>query len=470
MKPLFKIICMSALLFLCACEPENPVTPPPGDEEQVPDSPQEKPEPEPPVEKPSEPFSSAVLNFCYYDVEGVIDHESRRVDFELEVYGTDTPNLTNQSLIFDLKEGFAVRNVEGNVVNITLSVKKPVKITFLEGENALEYEIYVNHIVKESSVTEFEFKAGVNLSYWFQTDIPWPDDITLEQIMDCGFDHVRLPVDSSCLFDEKGNIRQDIMNQVHHVIKKSLDLGLNVIFDMHWLVAGNMFYQEDAAQELVNNWKKLMNELKAYPNDRLAYEVLNEPYGPGWGLMQRRMLHLIRHYEPGRVIFVSPDKGDNVDSCAEFYLHGGDPNLVMTFHYYQPMLASHKKLWEYTGPSHYPGLLFSDEEWDNMTDAQREQAQWHRDVVYDYDYVYDKMSAAAAMAKKNELRLQCGEFGFSKMNIREERVQWFKDVVKAFNECDIIYTVWENWVGDFGPGNWASEPDEEIIDILLCRD
>ena len=144
--------------------------------------------------------------------------------------------------------------------------------------------------------------------------------------------------------------------------------------------------------------------------------------------------------------------------------------LVMTFHYYQPMLASHKKLWEYTGPSHYPGLLFSDEEWDNMTDAQREQAQWHRDVVYDYDYVYDKMSAAAAMAKKNELRLHCGEFGYSKMNIREERVQWFKDVVKAFNECDIIYTVWENWVGDFGPGNWASEPDEEIIDILLCRD
>ena len=65
MKHLFKIICMSALLFLCACEPENPVTPPPGDEEQVPDSPQEKPEPEPPVEKPSEPFSSAVLNFCY---------------------------------------------------------------------------------------------------------------------------------------------------------------------------------------------------------------------------------------------------------------------------------------------------------------------------------------------------------------------------------------------------------------------
>ena len=209
------------------------MTPSPGDQEQVPDPPQENPEP--PVEKPSEPFSSAVLNFCYYDVEGVIDHESRRVDFELEVYGTDTPNLTNQSLIFDLKEGFSVRNVEGDVVTITLSVKKPVKITFLEGENALEYEIYVNHIVKESSVTEFEFKAGVNLSYWFQTDIPWPDDITLEQIKDCGFDHVRLPVDSSCLFDEKGNIRQDIMNQVHHVIQKSLDF-LNASLILVWLI------------------------------------------------------------------------------------------------------------------------------------------------------------------------------------------------------------------------------------------
>lgn len=437
-------------------------------------------EEDPPVDDPSvedgkpeedyqSPYvvTSAVMTFSYYDILGVIDTLGRRIDFNMEVYGTDTPDLRNIPLTLATRDGFTAKSAKDGVVTMTLSTRKATKISFVKDTCTIDYDIYVTPVVKEAPAAEFDFHAGVNLSYWFQSDVPWPEELTLEQIKECGFDHVRLPVDTFCLFDDNGNIRPDVMAQIHHVIEKSLELGLNVIYDMHWLNAGNLFYQEPAAKELVNNWKKLMKELNIYPNDRLAYEVLNEPYGPGWGLMQRRMLHMIRHYEPGRVVFVSPDNGFDVDSCAEFYLHKGDPNLVMTFHYYQPMLASHRKLWGYTGPSHYPGLLFSDEEWDNMTDAQREQAQWHRDVVYDYDFVYGKMKAAADMAEKNGLRLHCGEFGYSKTNIREERLQWFKDIVKAFNECGLAYTVWENWGGDFGPGDWKSEPDEEVIDILL---
>ena len=53
---------------------------------------------------------------------------------------------------------------------------------------------------------------------------------------------------------------------------------------------------------------------------------------------------------------------------------------------------------------------------------------------------------------------------------REERLQWFRDVVKVFNELDIAYTTWENWGGDFGPGDWQSRPDEEVIDILMQRE
>lgn len=105
-----------------------------------------------------------------------------------------------------------------------------------------------------------------------------------------------------------------------------------------------------------------------------------------------------------------------------------------------------------------------------MSEANREIAQWHRGNVYDYEYAYNKMKAAAETAAQNGLRLHCGEFGYSKSNIWEERVQWFRDVVKAFNDNGIVYTTWENWGGDFGPGDWASRPDEEIIGILLQKD
>ncbi len=413
--------------------------------------------------------SSAVMTFSYYDIEGQIDTLEQRIDFNLVVYGTDTPDLRNIPLTLVTREGFEAKNVKDGVVTMTLSTKKATKISFIRDTCIVDYDIYVTPTVKEAPATEFNIYAGVNLSYWFQESVPWPEYETLEQIAQYGFDHVRLPFDSKVIFNQLGVINRDNMNELRRVVDRCLELGLRVILDMHWLEAGNLFYQEPAAQELVSNWKNLMGEFSKYPNEMLAYEILNEPHGPGWELMQRRMTHLIRHSEPARVLFVSPD-GYNADGASNFHLHKGDPNMIITFHYYEPMLASHRKLWSYTGPSHYPGLLFSEAEWNDMSEANREIAQWYKGNVYDYDYACNKMKAAAETAAKNGLRLHCGEFGYSKTNNRDERVQWFRDVVNAFNANGIVYTTWENWGGDFGPGDWAGKPDEEVIDILLQKD
>lgn len=468
MKHLFKIICISALLFLCACEPENPVTPPLGDQEQVPDSPQEKPEPEP-VPVDYDVIVSAKLTFSYLDFEGTVNVPDRRIDFTMELYGDDAPNLRYLPVTFELKDGYSIQGTDKEYIRLILSQEEPASVSFVKDDIVIDYDVYVSLVIKEAPCTDFNMKSGVNLSYWFQEDIPWPDDVTVEQISGCGFDHVRLPFDSKVIFDSEGGIRRNHMDMLHDTVSKCLEEGLNVILDMHWLVNGNLFYDEDAAEELLNNWKRLMEEFSGYPNERVAYEILNEPHGYGWEQMQRNMLHVIRSKEPGRVVFVSP-QGYNAKAASEFTIHTGDPNIVITFHYYEPMLASHRKAWGYTGPSHYPGYLFSEDEWNAMSDAEKKQAQGQNNVWYDYDYTLAKFRSVVNNKSLNGLRVHCGEFGMSKTNIRSERVQWFKDIVKAFNECDIAYTVWENWGGDFGPGNWASEPDEEIIDILLCRD
>ena len=462
------VLLLLAGVFLLACgkDGDMPLTPP-GEEEIPP----EEVVPEVPEEEYLSPYvvSSAVMTFCYYDIEGQIDTLEQRIDFNMEVYGTDTPDLRNIPLKLVTRDGFEAENVKDGVVTMTLSTRKATRISFIKDTCTVDYDIYVTPVVKEAPATEFNIHAGVNLSYWFQEDVPWPEYETLEQIAQYGFDHVRLPFDTKVIFNQLGVVNRENMDELRQVVDRCLELGLRVILDMHWLEAGNLFYQEPAAQELVSNWKNLMGEFSKYPNEMLAYEILNEPHGPGWELMQRRMTHLIRHSEPARVLFVSPD-GYNAEGASKFYLHKGDPNMIITFHYYEPMLASHRKSWGYTGPSHYPGLLFSDAEWDAMSEANREIAQWHRGNVYDYEYAYNKMKAAAETAAQNGLRLHCGEFGYSKTNIWEERVQWFRDVVKAFNDNGIVYTTWENWGGDFGPGDWASRPDEEIIGILLQKD
>lgn len=471
MKCIFKIAVSFILLMpsFASCETYKDYVQDETVQEEVPGT-GEGETPEVPVE-PVDPdvILSSVLTFAYYDIEGVVNAEERRIDFKMELYGTDEPNLRYLPITFVLKDGYSIQGTEKDYIRLILSPDEPAPVSFVKGDSLIEYKVYLDLEKKEALRTDFEFKSGVNLSYWFQEDIPWSEDDTLEEISYYGFDHVRLPFDTKTIFDLNGDIRREYMDMLLSVVDKCLELGLNVILDMHWLRAGNLFYDEDSANELVNNWTKLMKEFSEYPNERVAYEILNEPHGYGWEQMQRNMLHLIRHSEPERVVFLSP-QGYNAAAASTFVLHGGDPNLVVTFHYYEPMLASHKKLWGYTGPSHYPGLLFSDEEWEAMTDAEKEQAEWHRNHVYDYEYTNSKFKAVALNDSLKGVRIHCGEFGYSKTNIREERIQWFRDIVRAFEANGIAYTVWESWGGDFGPGNWANEPDEEVIDILLQRE
>ena len=428
----------------------------------------ENPEPEVPVN--ADVIESAVLTFAYYDMIGDIDVESRRVDFYMETYGDDAPNLRYVPVVFTTKDGYKVKGTDREFIRLILTPEdQPARVTFEKDGVQVDYEVYLDLQYKEVPPTPFEFHRGVNLSYWFQDAIPWHDDQTIEEISYYGFDHVRIPFDSQIMFNKDGSVIRANMDLLHYVVRKCMEKGLNVILDMHWLVNGNLFYEEPAAVELVNNWNKLIKEFSKYPVDRVAYEILNEPHGYGWLGMQRNMLHMIRHYEPSRVIFISP-QGFHPDSAVDFDIHEGDPNLVVTFHYYDPMLASHKLLWKYTGPSHYPGYLFSDEEWEAMSDANKAIAEGHRGVYYDYNHAYSTFKAVVDNQNLKHLRLHCGEFGYSHRNDREERLQWFRDVVKVFNELDIAYTTWENWGGDFGPGDWQSRPDEEVIDILMQRE
>ena len=458
-----------------SCEPVPPVDQPeqeqetPGGNEDNTGGETPEPEPEP---EPVDPdiISSAILTFAYIDLVGEVDVENQRVDFDLDVYGSDPVNLRYVPVTFTLKDGYKTSGTNYEYIRLILTPEdQPARVTFVKDDAKVEYEVYLDLEVKEAPRTEFNFHRGVNLSYCFQDAKPWYEEQTIEEVAYYGFDHVRIPFDSHIMFNSDGSVIRKHMDMLHHVVNKCMDVGLNVILDMHWLVNGNMFYEAAAADELVNNWKKIQQEFSSYPVDRVAYEVLNEPHGDGWVSMQRNILHMIRHTEPSRVIFISP-QGFHPDSVVPFSVHGGDPNLVVTFHYYDPMLASHRLLWKYNGPSHYPGLLFTDEEWEAMSEADQAIAAGHRGRSYDYDFTYGKFKAAAENPNLQGLRLHCGEFGFSHRNAREDRLQWFRDVVKAFNEFDIAYTTWENWGGDFGPGDWQSRPDEEVIDILMQRE
>lgn len=79
------VLLLLAGVFLLACgkDGDMPLTPP-GEEEIPP----EEVVPEVPEEEYLSPYvvSSAVMTFCYYDIEGQIDTLEQRIDFNMEVY------------------------------------------------------------------------------------------------------------------------------------------------------------------------------------------------------------------------------------------------------------------------------------------------------------------------------------------------------------------------------------------------
>lgn len=491
MRRLLYMMTLAAVLMTgCDKDTEPPQTPGgtppseqlPNEEPETPSEPDEPEEPENPEDPVfSEPEDTDILDavtttFSFYEIEGTVDPDAKRIDFVFEIYGADAPDLKWLPITFALKDGWSVKanSKEGYYVKsdtkifMTLSAEDTSKVSFVRDQWMVEYSVCTKIIVKEAARTSFDFNSGINLAYWFQEGVPWTTEGLVQEVSAYGFDHVRIPFNSDTIFDAEGNIIRDHIDVLHRTIEECLDLGLNVILDMHWLRNGNRFYEEPAAQEIVNNWTKLIPEFEKYPVERVAYEILNEPHGNGWEAFQREMLHLMRLHEPERVLFISP-QGYNADAVKKFNIHKGDPNLVITFHFYQPMLASHRKLWGYTGPSHYPGYLFSDEEWEAMTEDEKKIAEGHRNVSWDFDDIVTIMQDVAEAAALSGLRLHCGEFGYSKGNARDERLQWFSDVVKAFTMNKIAYTVWEAWGGDFGPGTISGSPDEDVIDILVRK-
>lgn len=66
-------------------------------------------------------ISSAVLTFAYYDIVGEVDVENRRVDFDMEVYGTDPVNLRYLPVTFTLKDGFVTQGTEYEYIRLILT-------------------------------------------------------------------------------------------------------------------------------------------------------------------------------------------------------------------------------------------------------------------------------------------------------------------------------------------------------------
>jgi endoglucanase len=344
----------------------------------------------------------------------------------------------------------------------------------------------------------FKIGRGTNVSHWLSQSeergearrlhIQEDDFARLDSL---GFDFVRLPIDEVQFWDEDGNKLPEAWELMTNAINWAEKHHLRTIVDLHIIrshyfnavneggsSANTLFTSEEAQQQLINMWYQLSDVLKGYSNDSVAYEFMNEPVADDheqWNQLIAKVHKALREREPQRTLVIGSNRWQGYETMKFLKVPEGDKNIILSFHYYNPMLLTHRGAWwtpigKYTGKITYPGILISKEDYDAAPAELKPELEPYLTQEWNIDKIRADFADAIAAAKQYGLQLFCGEWGVYEPVERDLAYAWTKDMMQVFTENNIA---WTTWCYDADFGFWDQQKhdfkDKPLIDILMAK-
>ena len=346
-------------------------------------------------------------------------------------------------------------------------------------------------------VNNFRIKRGTNISHWLSQSeqrgearrlhIQEDDFARLEEI---GFDFVRIPIDEVQFWDEDGNKLPEAWDLLNNALDWAKKHNLRAIVDLHIIrshyfnavneddkAANTLFTSEKSQEDLINLWRQLSEFLKDRSNDWVAYEFMNEPVAEEheqWNQLIAKVHKALRELEPQRTLVIGSNLWQGHQTIKYLKVPEGDKNIILSFHYYNPMLLTHYGAWwsplcaAYKGKVNYPGVLVSKEDYDAAPDAIKPELKPYTEEVWNIDKIREQFKDAIEAAKKYDLQLFCGEWGVYEPVDRELAYNWYRDVLTVFDEFDIA---WTTWCYDADFGFWDQQrhcyKDYPLVELLM---
>ena len=208
----------------------------------------------------------------------------------------------------------------------------------------------------------------------------------------------------------------------------------------------------------------------------VAYELMNEPVADDpedWNKIVNECYSAVRELEKERVIVIGSNMWQSYNTTEQLALPDGDPNIILSFHYYEPMVLTHyqagwTELKDYGGPVNYPGQCVTEEQLAARPAAEQEAyAKWTKENYSKERFAAD-FSIAANVAKRHGIQVYCGEYGCINSSPEADRNRWFRDMEQTFEEKSIGRAVWD-YKGGFGIIK-GGKPDETMIRILTGKE
>lgn len=293
---------------------------------------------------------------------------------------------------------------------------------------------------------------GINLGNAFDAPTPgeWgviikPEHLTA--IKEAGFNTVRFPVRVSAHTQPSPPYRIDpgLLSGMDDVINTGLQNELTVILDLHHYLE-IMEYPDGQEERFLAIWQQLGAHYAQYP-ENLYFEVLNEPTGrldtARWNDLLAKGIQAIRETNPDRKVLVGTSQMNSAVDLDQLVLPD-DPNLVATFHYYEPMPFTHQGADWVDGSQVWMGTPWAG------TRAEKRA-------------ITTVLNKAAAWSKREKVPMVLGEFGAIYLADRESRARWMSFVAREAEKRHIGWIHWQ-FCSDFPVYDCAL--DQWDVDML----
>ncbi len=306
--------------------------------------------------------------------------------------------------------------------------------------------------------------AGMNLGNALEAPKEGDWGVTLkaeyfELIRNAGFNYVRIPINWSAhaLATDPYTIDPVFFNRVDWAINQALSRGLTVIINIHHY---DEIMTDPPGQR--ERFLALWNQIAAHYKDvsaGLYFEILNEPNGnltPAlWNQYLKEAITVIRGTGGNngtRNLIVGTANGGGLDGLDALVIPTAaeDPNIIVTFHYYNPFHFTHQGAEWVDGSDAWLGITWSG------TTAQKAAVQAEFDAVKDWSDNHGR-------------RIFLGEFGAYSRADNCSRVTWTSYIVEQAEAGNFFWAYWEFCAGfgvferSVGPnGAWR----KQLLDAL----
>ena len=320
-------------------------------------------------------------------------------------------------------------------------------------------------------------RYGVNLTRWFNEWGRKPrftdhfSDADLAAIRALGFRVVRLAVDPQYLYrpDKPGLLEPAVLADLDSAVDRLLAHDLAVIVTPF---PHDRFLLQDSvrAAGFVRFWEVLARNLGTRDPERVFLEVVNEPVfydrAEAWGETQRLLLAAMRRGAPRHTLIATGPSWSTIDGLLRVS-PVRDPNIVYTFHFYEPWEFAHQGL-PWAGTAELRSLPYP-------ADSSRCAAALGRltdsGAVADAKAYcaghWDAAALGVALDRVDQWRrvhgvpVFAGELGVTCTAPKPDRLAWIRDARVELERREIGWALW-GWDDCFGL-NAHREADGRLV-------